>query len=501
MSTRPPEQPPPVPATASGDRPAPPARRPRRLSPLTPVVRAPIVVLAVVGASWRQILDQGSLGFTGLILLSVLVAGAVYGVASWFLTTYWVSVDELRIDTGVLVRQSRRIRIDRLQGVDIVQPLVARAFGLAELRLDTAGGDREGRLAFLPHSEALDLRRVLLERRDDLVGGGPEEDHGAASAGAVEPERVLARLDPGRLIGSLVLSTETLVGAVAGVVMLTTAAVGGSFAVFGLGFPALLAVTLALGKRLSGYYNFTLSESSAGLNVRRGLTSLSSQTISRPRIQGYVVTEPLLWRRMGWARLDVSVAGQVSDADDSAGSSTIVPVAPREEVIAILRSLLGDRDPRSVPLVRPPRRAAWRAPLTWWNLAIGLDDDLAVSRRGWWVRRTDLVPHERSQSMRVTQGPLQRLLGLADVHVDSPPGPVHVRGEQSEAAVARAFLVEAARRGRAARHRPIPGRQTPASRPDRGVPDRGGIDGEASDHRKSGDPQEGTTPPRPETTQ
>ena len=99
----------------------------------------------------------------------LLVAGAVYGVASWVRTKYWIDEDELRIDTGVVVRQSRRIRIDRLQGIDIVQPLVARLMGLAELKFDLASGsEREGSLAFLPLREALELRADLLERRDDL---------------------------------------------------------------------------------------------------------------------------------------------------------------------------------------------------------------------------------------------------------------------------------------------------------------------------------------------
>src|SRR3712207_6118848 len=121
-------------------------------------------MVAVLGASWQQLIAERAVGTTGLILLGVLVAGAIYGTASWLRTRYWIDGAELRIDTGVVARQSRRIRIDRLQGVDIVQPLVARLFGLAELRLDVAGNDREGRLAFLPRAEAEELREVLLVR-------------------------------------------------------------------------------------------------------------------------------------------------------------------------------------------------------------------------------------------------------------------------------------------------------------------------------------------------
>ncbi len=40
------------------------------------------------------------------------------------------------------------------------------------------------------------------------------------------------------------------------------------------------------------------------------------------------------------------------------------------------------------------------------------------------IGRTHAVPYARVQSLRLGQGLWQRRLGLADVHVDSPPGPV-----------------------------------------------------------------------------
>jgi putative membrane protein len=426
------------------------ARGYRRLSPLTPVVRAPIVLVAVVGASWQSLLDQ-RVGAMGLILLGLLVAGAIYGVASWVRTKYWIADDELRIDTGVVVRQSRRIRIDRLQGIDIVQPLVARIFGLAELRFDVASGsDREGSLAFLPHSEALRLRSLLLERRDDLRG--VEREPGVPAQPS--PERRLATLRPGPLIGSLVLSTETLLLLLSGVVMGAVFLVTGAFVVAGGVLPAVVGLTFSLGKKLTSYYGFTLSESTAGLHVRRGLTSLSSQTITPARIQGLVVSEPWLWRPFGWAKLDVSVAGyRVTDVDQVQASSTVMPVAPRAEIHALLRHVLGGRDITAVPMSAPPRRARWLAPFTAWTMAFGQDPELLVSRRGFFVRRLDVVPQARVQSVRVTQTPLQGRLGVADVRVDSPPGPVGVVGRLRDETQARTELWRAVELGGAARRR------------------------------------------------
>ncbi len=64
----------------------------------------------------------------------------------------------------MICRQSRRIRIDRLQGIDIVQPLVARLFGLAELRMDVAGAATvRARSPSSPSPRRPVLRDVLLD--------------------------------------------------------------------------------------------------------------------------------------------------------------------------------------------------------------------------------------------------------------------------------------------------------------------------------------------------
>jgi putative membrane protein len=93
-----------------------------------------------------------------------------------------------------------------------------------------------------------------------------------------------------------------------------------------------------------------------------------------------------------------------------------------------------------VPLTAPPARARWVAPVARHFLAAGLGPHLWVSRGGLLNRRTHVVPHARVQSLQLRQGPLQRRLGLADVQVDSPPGPVKVLARHRDAAEARRLL-------------------------------------------------------------
>lgn len=438
-------------------------RPPQRLSPLTPLVRSFIVLVA---AAWTVVRDvtRGDIGPTATVFALLLLAGAIYGGASWVRTTFWIEADELRVDTGVISRQSRRIRIDRLQGVDIVQPFVARLLGLAELRMDVAGGSsREGSLAYLSLAEAHRLKDLLLARRDELGAGGAPAPAPSGEAAAVEgeaapgptplpaprasvAERQIARVDLSTLLVSILLSGETITLVLVSLGLFAAFAGTGQWLGFSAMVPVLLGFGLALFRRFSVNYGFTVSETPAGMQVRRGLFGVSSQTIALSRVQGVLVTEPWLWRRLGWARLDVSIAGYGSGMDnDGPAPSTVLPVGDRRVVHALARHVLQGLDPEAVEVRPVPRRARWLDPVGYRFLGVGTDERLVVSREGRFGRRTHAAPQERVQSLRITQGPVQRRLGLADVHVDSPPGPTSVRARHRDAAEARRlFGVETA---------------------------------------------------------
>jgi putative membrane protein len=93
----------------------------------------------------------------------------------------------------------------------------------------------------------------------------------------------------------------------------------------------------------------------------------------------------------------------------------LVPVGSRAEADELLAALLSDRP---VPSLRPPGRARWKAPLSFHFLAWGGDERYVVSARGRICRTTTWVPLEKVQSVRWEEGPIQRRLGLASVHLD-----------------------------------------------------------------------------------
>lgn len=416
---------------------------------------------------------------TALSLLCFLVfvvgSGTAASLLSWHFTRYRIDATEVRIDRGVLRRSSRRIRIDRLQAVDVVRPLFARLFGLTDLKLELAGGQgSDGHLAYLAHDEALRIRQVLLQQAATL-------QRTAASAPQVEEEAApIASVSRRMLVGSLLrsgLGLMVLVDLVALVVLLIGVAVA---VPLGLDERVAVALLLAVGAagavvplvavaagwgQFAARHGFRLSDTPQGLRIEHGLFRTVVQTVPLERVQGVAVVEPLLWRRRGWARLDVDVAGYVgaeTGQQRQVAATTLLPVGDPAMADAVLRRVLpgGWQGVRSEPAGRSAR---WLRPIGWRHLGCGADDRHFVATSGWLVRRTMVVPHAKTQSVRVIQGPLQRPLGLAHVAVDTPPGPVTALARHRPASRARA--IAEAQRWRAERARAVAAGVAGSARP------------------------------------
>jgi putative membrane protein len=384
--------------------------------------------------SVEVVLTPRSLARFVLVMMPGLAVAAIIGFWAWWSTKFCISGDDLVVETGILRRRSRRIPLSRVQAVDVVRPLVTRMFGLAEVRVELAGGDEaETKFRYLGRELGEQLRAELLARAAGLPGHTPEA-----------PERPYWRVGFGTLLGSQLLKLPVL----GGLVLL-----GVTFGVVyrELGFlPAALPMLLGLARSVIAplvmHTNFRTALSPDGLRLRYGLIETRMQTVPPGRVQAVRVTEPLLWRGYGWARLDVTVAGYVGERQVL--SSVLLPVAPRHVAFQLVGLIFPGTNAEAVRLLPAPR--SWlRSPFG--KGAAGTDDAVFVSRRGRVCRRLDVIAHARAQSVRLTSGPLQRLLSLGTVHVDAPPGPVQVAAENRELGEARAIVESAAGRAHRAR--------------------------------------------------
>ncbi|EDY57852.1 MULTISPECIES: PH domain-containing protein [Streptomyces] len=385
----------------------------RRLHPITPLRRAWAPVAVVIGWAVHDP-DQAQRQLTRLttttllIALAVIVpAAALYGFLTWWFTHFAVTDTELRIRTGLLFRRTAHIRLERIQAIDVTQPLLARVAGVAKLRLDVVGTDKKDELAFLGEREARALRAELLAR---AAGFAPETAHEVGEA----PARELMRTPPRDLALSLVLTGATWGALVSALVVppLLWWATHSLWTVLATAVPLLGAAGASSVGRFVTEYDWTVGESPDGLRIDHGLLDRTHETVPPGRVQTVRIVEPLLWRRRGWVRVELDVAGS--------SNSVLVPVAPREVAEAVVaRVLPGVTVPPLSALPRPPRRARRCLPLWWRGHGLAVTDAVFASRTGLLRRRLALVPHAKVQSVRLTQGPWERLWRVADVHVDT----------------------------------------------------------------------------------
>ncbi|MFJ1808440.1 MULTISPECIES: PH domain-containing protein [unclassified Streptomyces] len=386
------------------------------MHPVTPFRRAWAPVAVVVGWAVHDP-DQAQEQLTRLttttllIALAVLVpAASLYGFLTWWSTHFSVTDSELRIRTGLMFRRAAHIRLERIQAIDVSQPLLARIAGVAKLRLDVVGAEKKDELAFLGEEEARVLRAELLAR---AAGFAPETAHEVGEA----PARELLRVPARELAIALVLTGATWGALVAALVVppVLWLATHSVWTVLATGVPLLGAAGASSAGRFVGEYDWTVGESPDGLRIDHGLLDRTHETVPPGRVQTVRIVQPLLWRRRGWVRVELDVAGSAN--------SVLVPVAPRAAAEAVVaRVLPGVSVPAETSLSRPPRRAGRCVPVWWRGYGIAVTDAVFATRRGLLRRRLALVPHAKVQSVRLTQGPWQRLWRLADVHVDTGAG-------------------------------------------------------------------------------
>ena len=420
-----------------------------RLHPLSPLVRGGRGTIAIAIVLAPSLVDGKRPGDLPWQLGAVAVLTAL-GFVSWLVTRWRIDEDDLRIETGVLRRQSLRYPLAQLQAVDIVRPGLARLMGVAELRLRMGGASGgSARLAYLRELEVEPLRERLL-----ALAAGARHDELPAEPEPAAEERVLATVSTGQLVASILISdvgilAEAVFASSVLVAVVSPAAAAGALSG---GAAWIVSVGTLVWRRFNQEYRLTLAEDDAGLHLRSGLVALTAETIRPGRIQAVRMVEPLLWRRLGWCRLEVDLAGRQRRKGEGQAQRgqlrAVLPVGRRKVADELLDRLLPDRP---AELSRPPRRARWKTPLRYRMLAAGRTRTCVATRSGRLRRVTCWVPLEKAQSFRWVQGPLQRPLGLATVHVDTAGRGVRAALRDRDAAEAGAEITELPELARAER--------------------------------------------------
>jgi len=349
----------------------------------------PLVALLVFG----QRGDRDPM-WAQLIPLSAIAALVLVSVLQYLSYRYRIGSDAITVRSGLLSRNRREIPFARIHNVEVRQNPLHRLFGVAELRLESAGGVRpEAEMRVLRLDQALALERLVRQR-----GQAPRPaaaDAPPATAGPrdeEEVEQVLLRLSPWDVVRMGLLSNRGWALAVAafGVLFQTVprpvmddAIQRGGRQAFGFvshlhpgmaGAMLLLAATLLLGwlalRVLSvvltvlRYHGFTLSERERRLTVSTGLLSRTRSSVARRRIQAWTLSEGTLQRWFGLRQLRIDSAAGGPSRDDDRALRELAPLAAARTCDGLVRHLLPQ-------LHWPPAQWQMLPQRGWWRLCLG----------------------------------------------------------------------------------------------------------------------------------
>ena len=456
-----------------------------RLHPLTPLMKGGLFLVVVIGIVVTNLRDRlitlflpgmsGEFeGETGdpidfivandLVLIAALAVLAVLLVLlavfwmSWRFHTFRITGDDVEVRSGVLFRTHRRAPLDRVQGVNLTRPMVARLLGMAKLEVVGAGLDANVKLEYLSTSNAEAVRgdilrlasgRQLAEAHSAAVGSPRDRAVALVSAGLtgliegaegpVEEPASVVHIPPGRLVASHLLSGSTiaLVLLLAGVVV--GSILGTPWVLFSI-VPTLIGFGAYWFRQITRTLRYSIAPTSSGVRITFGLFTTVTEILPPGRIHAVEISQPVMWRALGWWRIRVNrLSGRSATDSSSQQFADVLPVGTAEDAERVMRLLLPGLDdaqwaavfghglhaPReSDEFTTTPRRARWLRPLSWRRNGFLLTDDVLLLRSGVLRRALVALPLARLQSIRVAQGPVDRLMDVANVTGHTVLGPV-----------------------------------------------------------------------------
>ncbi len=312
-------------------------------------------VLMIFAAANRDLMLAGIFGIGFAVAIAT-------DLVRYFTLQYSIADGHLLIRQGILTRQRRKVPLQRIQNIDLLQNVFHRLLGVAEVRIETASGTEPE--AILRVISLSDVQQLRAEIEHESVGEGETTTAHPAVTGAGGDE--LLRIGMWELVKQGLINDRglILIGVVLGLAweieifermdwgwaeqrvaevrnagwQTTTVVIASLFFVSVLLLKALSVAWFVL--RFSGY---RLTREKGDLRVTAGLLSRVSATIPLRRIQFIAVHRPLLARWIHRATIRLETAGGAGKDDEDA-SVTIarrwfVPVIDDRRVPEILNCL------------------------------------------------------------------------------------------------------------------------------------------------------------------
>lgn len=287
-----------------------------------------------------------SFGYMMIVPLIILV----WSFFRWLRFKYEITNEHFHLQSGVLVRRDRYIRISRIQSIQVQTNILLRPFNLVQLKLDTADPADKGNvvLGALKKNEAEHIKKLL---HHGVVIPDGASDHQSTQSGKIY------RLSAGRLLIAGLISSN--LGVIIGAVIAVQSQVGDLipsrlfgysmlyierlsliFIVLMIVFVLILVWLISLAVTCFRWWGFTLTATGEEWRIHKGIIQTTDETYKLDRVQAVRIKEHMLQQLLGYCTVYAECSGSISDEKQHGGSVLVFPIIRKKELPAFLESLI-----------------------------------------------------------------------------------------------------------------------------------------------------------------
>ncbi|MFB6115942.1 MAG: PH domain-containing protein [Candidatus Nanosalina sp.] len=430
--------------------------------------------LSRLSIPYRALRNSGSIAFVmilsggfsfkelNLIALGIIAAGAGlivllnlgWAYLVWQNFDFMVEDDSLKLVHGVISKKDRKIPLKRIQNVDIRRNIFQRALGIAQISIETAGGNQtEASLKYLNQDEARNLRDRL-QRKEKVSREDEEEDMLYEIS-----DRELAVLSATSVDGRVIMAITAVFGIAPGLIggMMEQASFNltAGLSILLVGTIAVTWISSAVSNFLK-YWGFKLYDREDSLEYETGLLNRSEGTIPMEKVQKITLEENILKRLAGYATLKIDTAGYSPTKSVQNGPEAAIPLAQRGKVIELAEEIQGVSKPAQQNISQRARTryffryslaslAATAAvfltsgePFTagatlliletvsisaahfkWSRKGFEIGEENVLTMNGFWNHSINFIPYYRVQNLIETTTFFQRRWNLSTLDIDT----------------------------------------------------------------------------------
>jgi uncharacterized membrane protein YdbT with pleckstrin-like domain len=283
-----------------------------------------------------------------VIIIPVIIL--VFNFFKWLRFKYEFDDDQFHIRSGVLVRNDRYIRIQRIQSVQIKTNLLLRLLWVVQLKFDTADPAFKGDivLSALKREEAEHIKAQISRGKTQQVQIPSEEALAETPIVDESPKKVYA-LSGKRLLAASLLSSKigVMLAAVFGLWSQTDDLVPKSIRgrslsyiehaslvgiIVLIGFAILLLWLFSLVTALFRWGGFKFSIYDEEWRIHRGILETSDETYKTDRVQAIRIKEQWLQQLFGWCTVYADCSGSIDLKKSDGGSVLVFPLLRKKEL-------------------------------------------------------------------------------------------------------------------------------------------------------------------------